>query len=207
MREHTLSFRAGKRPLTPQRRLRELATGGRSAGRGARGSRPRADRDRGTVRPDDISGAGCRRLRPLVREAARPPARRSRRLALRRPDRVDRAQGRARLEAGVGSTSAVSARDSRLPRALLAIRREWPAVPGALIDLGGDIAVFGSPPEGGSWRIAIADPRTRDGTLGTLASSDRAVATSGRDVRRFGNGLHHLIDPSSGTVSRQAHSR
>jgi thiamine biosynthesis lipoprotein len=38
-------------------------------------------------------------------------------------------------------------------------------------------------------------------TLGTLLLTGGAVATSGRDRRRFGPGrrLHHLIDPRTGT--------
>ena len=111
-------------------------------------------------------------------------------------------QSLARLEAGVAVDLGGIGKGFSAARALLAIRREWPAAPGALVDLGGDIAVFGSPPEGGPWRIAIADPRTPGGLAGTLALTDRAVATSGRDTRRFGRGLHHLIDPAEGTVSR-----
>ena len=115
---------------------------------------------------------------------------------------IDREHGRARLEAGVGVDLGGIGKGFAASRALAAIRREWPGAPGALIDLGGDIAVSGSPPEGGPWRVAIADPRSRDGIVGTMALSDRAVATSGRDVRRFGPGLHHLIDPSTGAVSQ-----
>jgi thiamine biosynthesis lipoprotein len=85
-------------------------------------------------------------------------------------------------------------------RALQAMRRAWPALTGALVDLGGDIAVWGSPPEGGSWRVDIADPRAPGRTVGTLALASGSVATSGRDTRRLGPGgrLHHLIDPKTG---------
>jgi thiamine biosynthesis lipoprotein len=115
---------------------------------------------------------------------------------------IDHEHGRARLEEGVDVDLGGIGKGFATSRALAAIRREWPGVPGALIDLGGDIAVLGSPPEGGPWRIAIADPRIPEGVAGTLALTDCAVATSGRDVRRFGPGLHHLIDPSTGAVSR-----
>ena len=85
-------------------------------------------------------------------------------------------------------------------RALLAMRTVWPALPGALVDLGGDIAVWGDPPEGGPWRVDIADPRARERVAGTLELTSGGVATSGRDTRRFGPGgrLHHLIDPATG---------
>jgi thiamine biosynthesis lipoprotein len=85
-------------------------------------------------------------------------------------------------------------------RALLAMQDAWPGLRGALVDLGGDVAVQGRPPEGGSWRIAVADPRFPAVALGILEVDDGAVATSGRSARRFGPGrtLHHLIDPRSG---------
>ena len=84
--------------------------------------------------------------------------------------------------------------------AVAAMRDAWPALGGAFVDLGGDVALAGVSPDGGLWRIGVADPR-RDGmTLGTLLLTGGAVATSGRDRRRFGPGrrLHHLIDPGTG---------
>ena len=78
--------------------------------------------------------------------------------------------------------------------------RAGPGLPGALADLGGDIAVEGAAPGGGAWRIGIADPREAGAQLGVLAVRGAGVATSGRDRRRFGPGslLHHLIDPATG---------
>ncbi|MFI5054375.1 MAG: FAD:protein FMN transferase, partial [Acidimicrobiia bacterium] len=85
-------------------------------------------------------------------------------------------------------------------RALGAMRTAWPALPGGLVDLGGDIAVWGTPPEGGPWRVDIADPRGHEQVHGTLELTSGGVATSGRDTRRFGprRQLHHLIDPATG---------
>ena len=85
-------------------------------------------------------------------------------------------------------------------RALLAMRDAWPELRGALVDLGGDVAVRGQPPEGGPWRIAVADPRSPEVAVGILEVDDGAVATSGRTARRFGPGRtrHHLIDPQTG---------
>ncbi len=85
------------------------------------------------------------------------------------------------------------------------MREAWPALPGALVDLGGDIAVWGATPEGGPWRLAIADPRKPGATLGMLELEAGGVATSGRDSRRFGPGrsLHHLIDPATGAPARR----
>ena len=86
-------------------------------------------------------------------------------------------------------------------RALAAMRAAWPAMPGAIVDLGGDIAAGGTPLDRGPWRIAIADPTGQRPALGTVLLDEGAVATSGRNARRFGpaRSLHHLIDPSTGS--------
>jgi thiamine biosynthesis lipoprotein len=85
-------------------------------------------------------------------------------------------------------------------RALDSMLRVAPSLAGGLVDLGGDIAVRGEAPEGGPWRVAVADPRRQGETLAVLALEDGGVATSGRDARRFGpsRSLHHLIDPETG---------
>ena len=58
-----------------------------------------------------------------------------------------------------------------------------------LVNAGGDLAV-----RGGSWPVGV------DGSV-TLELSRGAIATSGRDRRRWSRGgeeLHHLIDPATG---------
>ena len=71
-----------------------------------------------------------------------------------------------------------------------------------LIDLGGDISVMGTPPEGGGWLIGLENPY--DTSLchsGVRLRSGVAVATSG-DYRRFfeheGRTYGHIIDCRSG---------
>jgi thiamine biosynthesis lipoprotein len=73
---------------------------------------------------------------------------------------------------------------------------------GVLVSLGGDIAVSGTPPDGG-WRILIAeDSETPTDTAGeVVAIESGAIATSSTTVRRWRRGnltLHHLIDPRTG---------
>lgn len=66
----------------------------------------------------------------------------------------------------------------------------------ALVDAGGDIAARGRPDALG-WRVGIETP----GDSLTLALEDAAIATSGRDRRRWrrdGEERHHLIDPTTG---------
>ena len=111
--------------------------------------------------------------------------------------------GNARVAAGSAVDLGGIAKGYAAGRALDAMLAAWPALPGALADLGGDIGVWGWSPEG-PWRLAIADPRRPESTLGTLELAAGGVATSGRDTRRFGPGrtFHHLIDPVAGAPAR-----
>jgi thiamine biosynthesis lipoprotein len=113
---------------------------------------------------------------------------------------IDLAPGRARIERGAAVDLGGIGKGFSAARTLVAMRTAWPAVAGAIVDLGGDIAASGVPPDRGPWRIAVADPSGRRATLGTLLLDEGAVATSGRNARRFGpaRSLHHLIDPSTG---------
>jgi thiamine biosynthesis lipoprotein len=113
---------------------------------------------------------------------------------------VDLEAGCARVETGAAVDLGGIGKGFSAARALDAMHSAWPGLPGGLVDLGGDIAVAGATPEGGPWRVAVADPRTPGTLLGTLAVESGGVATSGRDRRRFGPGrsLHHLIDPATG---------
>jgi len=70
-----------------------------------------------------------------------------------------------------------------------------------LIDAGGDIAVSGPRANEEPWPIGVADPGEPDRNLELLLIANGAVATSGRDYRRWQrNGVwrHHIIDPRSG---------
>ncbi len=74
-----------------------------------------------------------------------------------------------------------------------------------LVEVGGEVRVFGPGPRQGAWRLGITHPfattplQTR--TAGTLAVTDKAVATSG-NYQRFSviDGRHysHIIDPRTG---------
>ena len=65
-----------------------------------------------------------------------------------------------------------------------------------LVNAGGDLAVAGVPP-GGVWPVGLETP----GGEITLGVAEGALATSGRDRRRWragGEERHHLIDPATG---------
>jgi FAD:protein FMN transferase len=118
--------------------------------------------------------------------------------AARREVRVRRG-----VELDLGSTGKALASDLAASAALAAIRRgSGPGRGGVLVSLGGDMAVGGTPPDGG-WRILIAEdsetPADAEGEV--VAIQTGAIATSSTTVRRWQRGertLHHLIDPRTG---------
>jgi thiamine biosynthesis lipoprotein len=71
-----------------------------------------------------------------------------------------------------------------------------------LVNLGGDIRVIGSAPDGTPWRIAVQDPRGEPGAaLARLNVASGAMATSGDYERYFvvnGRRYCHVMDPRTG---------
>jgi len=114
--------------------------------------------------------------------------------------RLDRFAGTACLPAGVeldlGATAKAFAADLAASSAARA------AEAGVLVSLGGDIAVSGTPPEGG-WRIQVGEDSSASlsDAEEAIAIQQGGLATSSTTVRRWRRGeveLHHLIDPQSG---------
>lgn len=71
----------------------------------------------------------------------------------------------------------------------------------SLVDAGGDIRVSGPRADGSAWGVGISDPSRPDDALCQIDLRRGAVATSGRDHRRWKTGdrwHHHLIDPRTG---------
>lgn len=75
----------------------------------------------------------------------------------------------------------------------------------AYLDLGGEVATIGHPPDAPYWRIGIRDPRRPGAVVGTLELGEGAVSTSGdgeqfviADGTRFG----HIFDPRTGAPAR-----
>jgi thiamine biosynthesis lipoprotein len=147
-----------------------------------------------TILPALIAAGYDRSFEQLVERPGRPAT------GWRAGAAIELSPGRARTERGAAVDLGGIGKGSSAARTLAAMRMAWPAMPGAIVDLGGDVAAAGSPPDRGPWRIAIADPSGRRPTLGTLLIDEGAVATSGRNARRFGplRTLHHLIDPTTG---------
>ena len=55
----------------------------------------------------------------------------------------------------------------------------------ALLDLGGNITVLGSKPDGADWRVAVKDPQDTERQLGVVSLRDKTLSTSGGYERYF----------------------
>lgn len=83
---------------------------------------------------------------------------------------------------------------------------EQRGTPAAMVDLGGNIAVFGEPTDAAGWWIGIRHPRREGGLIASVRlESGQAVATSG-DYERFfetgGDRYSHILDPRTGMPVR-----
>lgn len=100
------------------------------------------------------------------------------------------------LELDLGATAKAWAADRAVSRIAGAVGA------GALVCLGGDVAVGGTPPDGG-WPVLLAEdhaaPLTGPGPV--VAIREGGLATSGTAVRRWRTDYgeaHHILDPRSG---------
>jgi thiamine biosynthesis lipoprotein len=118
---------------------------------------------------------------------------------------VDRVAGTVAAPAGcvidLGATAKALAADRAAERVAAAVRC------GALVNLGGDVAVSGPAPDGGWWVRAADIPGEEYpagvGQVVTLTSG--GVATSGitaRQWQRGGYSVHHIIDPHTGSCAQ-----
>ncbi len=72
---------------------------------------------------------------------------------------------------------------------------------GAMVDLGGDVRVAGTSPQGEGWTIGVADPMDAARDITQVSLVDGAIATSSTQMRTWQRGdetVHHLIDPMTG---------
>jgi thiamine biosynthesis lipoprotein len=108
---------------------------------------------------------------------------------------VDETAGTIELEDGVRLDFGGIGKGYAVDRACALLSAAGPC----LVNAGGDLAVRGRPRDG-CWPIGVETP---DGTI-SLALEDGALATSGRDRRRWrrgGHERHHLVDPGTGMPS------
>ncbi len=85
-------------------------------------------------------------------------------------------------------------------------------IKGAMLNLGGNVQIYGSKPDRSMWKIAVKSPDNSLPYLGILsfdgfpceAGSSKAIVTSGGYERYFekdGITYHHIIDPRTGKPS------
>ncbi len=137
-----------------------------------------------------------------LQEPARPLS--ARRVLGWRSISVDRARRRVTIPRGVRLDLGATAKALAADRAATAAA-EAAGGSGVLVNLGGDIAVAGSPPPGG-WPVRVTDDhRALPNAPGqSLTIDSGGLATSSTTVRRWGLASHHIIDPQTG---RPAESR
>ena len=79
-------------------------------------------------------------------------------------------------------------------------------VPGAVIDLGGDISIVGKKPDGSPWRIGVRQPFGEvSDLLGAVSLGESSIVSSGIYERKFEeNGIiyHHILDTGTGMPAR-----
>lgn len=113
---------------------------------------------------------------------------------------IDRVRSEVRLPPGMRIDLGGMAKGAFVDRLAAELAR-WP---GGAIDAGGDLRVWGTPPDGERWVIGIEDPFDPAAELWTAqlhAPFGAGVATSGSYHRRWqaaGKAAHHLIDPRRG---------
>jgi thiamine biosynthesis lipoprotein len=74
-------------------------------------------------------------------------------------------------------------------------------VTSGIVNLGGNVQLYGTKTDGSLWRVAVQDPADSEAYIGILSVSDKAVITSGGYERYFeedGTTYHHIIDPTTG---------
>ncbi|MBN2196649.1 MAG: FAD:protein FMN transferase [Polyangiaceae bacterium] len=163
----------------------------------------------------DTDGAFDVTSRPLI-ELWRTAGRRRRAPPAEEIDATRRRSSWSGLQLGAtGATKRVSgvevdvggvAKGWAIDRAIL--RMATAGATGGLVDVGGDLRVFGSPPAAGPWQVRVQDP-FGDGTILTLRMAAGAICTSG-DYFRFveidGRRLSHIVDPRTGYPAAAVHS-
>ena len=71
-----------------------------------------------------------------------------------------------------------------------------------IISLGGNIGVYGTKPEYGTYKIGVRDPDDQTGVIGYMFISSGFVSVSGDYERFFEEGgvrYHHILDPETGS--------
>lgn len=102
--------------------------------------------------------------------------------------------------AGVQFAPDALAKGYVIDRTISAARQAMPALRGLMVDVGGDLRVWGQAPRAAGWQVGVRDAGTRgDNQMPqqVLGLNQQALAFSGRGARDR-DGQSHLIDPATG---------
>lgn len=92
-----------------------------------------------------------------------------------------------------------------IDRALVAARQAVPSIEGLLVDIGGDIRVWGNAPQKEGWKIGVQDAFVHNDNSTpqqVLNLNDQAIAFSGQGYRTLAE-QSHLLDPKTGIPLQQ----
>lgn len=109
---------------------------------------------------------------------------------------LDRARRLVKMPAGTALDFGGIAKGMAVDATLERLRAV--GVTAVLVNAGGDLAVYGLPPDDEAWTVAVSGPR---GETWTVPLHHGALATSGIARRRWRQGgawRHHLLDPRTG---------
>lgn len=118
---------------------------------------------------------------------------------------LDETTQTVKLSADVKIAPDAYAKGFIIDKAMMAARAKVPSIEGLMIDIGGDLRVWGSAPNKSGWNVGVQDAFDHH-DLATpsqvLKLHDHAVAFSGKGYRQL-NGQSHLLDPKSGMPLNQ----
>lgn len=112
---------------------------------------------------------------------------------------IDRAASEVRLPPGVGFDPGGFGKGLAADIVVRELMED--GARGAMINLGGDLAVRGVPPDGDEWTISVSEPTVVDGCITRAHLVDGALATSTTAKRRWRTPTGtctHVLDPKSG---------
>lgn len=87
-----------------------------------------------------------------------------------------------------------------IDRALMAVRRDMPNVAGLMVDIGGDVRVWGQSPRASGWQVGVRMAASRGDNQApqqVLNLHNQAIAVSGQGARTLA-GQSHLLQPETG---------
>lgn len=121
---------------------------------------------------------------------------------LMKPDTVtlDATQQTVAIQPAVTFAPDAYAKGYIIDRAMLAARSKVPHIEGLLIDIGGDMRVWGNAPQKDGWSIGVQDAFNHHDLAvpsEVLKLRDHAVAFSGKGYRDVA-GQSHLLNPNTG---------